>query len=65
MSRTMEIVAEVERRGSTRESIAAVYRKVITRPTRDFVDWPTVNRAILARYRPSGLRYIKRLAWKP
>ena len=28
------------------------------------VDWPLVNRAIMKRWSPSGLLYIKRQAWK-
>jgi hypothetical protein len=28
------------------------------------VDWPTVNRAILSRYKPSGLARIKQMAWR-
>lgn len=65
---TDRIVAEVRRPGSTRESIATVYREGIRvscyqLPT-EFIDWPTVNRAILTRYTKAGLVFIKRLAWK-
>lgn len=66
MTRTETVVAEVERPGSTRKSIAAAYRAAIGMAIigDDFIDWPTVNRAILKRYAPSGLIYIKRRAWR-
>lgn len=72
--RTAALLAEITRKGSTRESIAAVYRdgiraylvrgRHIPPESSDFVDWPTVNGALLKRYKPSGLDYIKTLAWK-
>ena len=58
---TARIVAEVERPGATRVSIASAYREGIVRMGE--VDWPTVNRAILRRYTLSGLESIKRQAW--
>ena len=68
MKRTDEILAEIARPGSTRESIAARFQMGIVdchwAQNHDFVDWPTVNAALLKRYTPSGLTYIKRLAWK-
>jgi len=62
-------LAEIARPGSTRETLAAVYRQgIAAQYNRDgaaeFVDWPTVNHALLKRYTKSGLIYIKRLAWK-
>lgn len=66
--RTQDLLTEIARAGSTRASIAAVYRegiRVVSRQTpADFVDWPTVNAALLKRYTKSGLIHIKRLAWK-
>lgn len=64
--------SEVLRQGSTRKSIAAVYRAGIVafrqqqlrREPNDFIDWPTVNGEILKRFTPSGLNYIKQQAWK-
>lgn len=72
MNRTETILAEVARDGSTRNSIADVYGQAIrswhrlgSRPDpNDFIDWPTVNGAILKRFKPSGLNYIKQRAWK-
>lgn len=71
-NRTQDIVDEVNRPGSTRKSIAAVYRAALLafraqeRRTElnDFIDWPTVNGAIRKRYTVAGLNYIKRQAWK-
>ena len=65
MSLTDQLLVEIARPSSTRESIAAIYREGIVAcrgGALDFVDWPIVNRALLKRYRPSGLHYIKTLA---
>lgn len=67
-TRTQALLAEIARSGSTRESIARIYRSGIMECqeygfTYGVVDWPRVNRALLKRYTPSGLLYIKTLAW--
>jgi hypothetical protein len=66
-SRTQLLLDEIDRDGSTRDSIAAMYADGIAsqqqRVEADFVDWPTVNAALLRRYRPSGLNYIKARGW--
>lgn len=68
MSRTEALLTEIARKGSTRESIAAIYRDGIRANLQqqppDFVDWPTVNKSLLDRYTWSGVAYIKALAWK-
>lgn len=68
MTRTEQLLAEIARTGSTRDSIAAVRRTQMTyslvRHNEDFVDWPTVNKALRKRYTVSGLHYIKTQAWK-
>lgn len=68
MNRTDALLTEISRKGSTRESIALVYRDGIRAHLKqappDFVDWPTVNAALLARYSVSGLNYIKAKAWR-
>lgn len=65
--RTQQILDEFHRPGSTRQSIAAAYRagvhECIFYNDHKFVDWPTVNAALLTRYTPSGLNYIKAIAW--
>lgn len=62
---TQQLLAEMARKGSTRDSIAAIYRQgIIDHHWGDFVDWPTVNKALLTRYTISGLTYIKAQAWK-
>ncbi len=66
--RTEKILAEIAREGSTRESIAESYQLGIIEchfeQEHQFIDWPTINGALLKRYTPSGLNYIKRLAWR-
>ena len=62
MSRTQSILDEIARPGSTRESIAASYR-VGQRGLHEFIDWPSVRRALRRRYTPSGVDYIDTLAW--
>lgn len=69
MDRTEALMAEIARAGSTRLSIASVYATGIrahttTQGSADFVDWPTVNGALLKRYTMSGLTFIKAEAWK-
>lgn len=66
-SLTAALLAEIDRAGSTRDSIAAIYRQGVIacfNGKYDVVDWPTVNRKLLTRYEESGLFYIKRIAWK-
>ncbi len=51
--------------GMTRDSFARLYADALCdlqdgRP----VDFSRINEAILTRYAPSGLAYIKALAWK-
>jgi len=59
------LLEEIARKGSTRESIAAVYAEGIAAHIgSDPVDWPAVNRRLLKRYTPSGLDYIKARGWK-
>ena len=63
-----QLLDEIRRDGSTRQSIAAIYREGIIYCQRSgnyaAFDWPIVNGAILKRYTPSGLNFIKTLAWK-
>lgn len=59
----MRLMAEIQRKGSTRNSIASLYREAIIFGGNNAVDWARVNQAILGRYTVSGLNYIKYLAW--
>ena len=70
MTRTEALLAEIDRKGSTRDSIAAVYADGIrahlaAQKVTDQVNWAVVNKALLDRYEVSGLNYIKAKAWKP
>lgn len=44
-----------------RRDVALTYRLAMF--SGETVDWTRVNRAIVMRWSPSGLQYIKRLAW--
>lgn len=46
----------------TRDDVAITYAFGLRQP--DDVDWPTVNHAILDRWSPYALRYIKEKAWR-
>lgn len=63
---TDKLLDEIKREGSTRKSIAALYREAIWYHTNDceVVDWAKVNGEILSRYSVAGLNYIKAQAWK-
>ena len=56
------VVDAVNDYGSTRDSVALVYAMALR--TNAHIDWKRVNGAILLRWSPSGLEYIKRHAWK-
>lgn len=61
-AREDRLIAEVNRKGSTRHTIAALYREAIICGANS-VSWPNVNAAILNRYSVYGLDYIKKCAW--
>lgn len=46
----------------TQTSVAMTYAFALMSPS--IVDWERMNRAILSRWKPSGLERIKRMAWK-
>ena len=49
----------------TRAEAAEVYAAfLLTESDGVLWRWPEINREILARWSPSGLRWIKRRAWK-
>lgn len=69
MGRTEDVLAEIARPGSTRDSIAAVCAAGIRRhfgsdAAWDVGDWPTVTAALRQRYTWSGVDYILQLGWK-
>ena len=49
---------------SVRRDLVPAYRAGIRLDSRTF-DWKRVNAAILARWSPAGLDWIKREAWRP
>lgn len=63
---TQRIIDAAERRENTQFQIAAEYARAIIRgeiEEDEEIDWQAANRAILARYKPSGLARIKGIAW--
>jgi hypothetical protein len=59
---TEAILAVIADRDATRKSVATAYRAGLARI--DEIDWPAVNKAILAKWSPSGLAWIKARAWR-
>lgn len=51
--------------GLTQRQIATTYAMALVSDARgaDTPDWPTINRAILAKWKMSGLERIKKRAW--
>lgn len=48
----------------TRDEAARIYADAMLSMRRASVDFPTINAAILSKWTPSGLNYIKVQAWK-
>jgi hypothetical protein len=57
---TSELLAVATDRRFTAAEVANFYFYALSCPN---TDWPAVNRAILTRYKPSGLVRIKKMAW--
>lgn len=47
-----------------RQDMAAAYAILLREYGPEYPGWPQLNAAILRRWSPSGLAYIKRLAWQ-
>lgn len=56
------LLDDVKDQRMTRDEVALSYALAIRKHTD--VDWPTVNQAILERWSPYALRYVKTEAWK-
>ena len=61
MSASDNLIDVLTHPDANRDEIAAWYAAVIR--YQPDADWPALNRAVLRRYKPSGLEYIKRKAW--
>ena len=57
-----QILSEIGCKAFTRNSVASTYAWCIRQ--REECDFPLINRAILKRWSPYALDYIKKLAWK-
>ncbi len=53
-----------EAKGLTRDSVALTYAMALRSSERPSIDWGKVNRAIIARWSPAALNYIKERAWR-
>lgn len=58
------LLAEIANFSMTRDDVATTYALSIASSERDRVDWGKVNAAILDRWSPHALRYIKGRAWR-
>lgn len=56
-----QLMEEIADPKMTRRQVALTYRLAAAEPDR--VDWPAVNRAIVARWSMSALEWIKKTAW--
>jgi hypothetical protein len=59
---TETLLEEINVLKLTQEDVAITYALALR--DRDNVDWPRVNAAIVERWSLSGLKRIKRVAWK-
>ena len=57
-----QLLTEIADPTMTRRQVALTYRLAALDPDR--VDWPVVNRAIVARWSVSALEWVKREAWR-
>lgn len=55
-----QLLEEIADKRMTRRQVALTYRLALRQ--QDEVDWPAVNRAIIARWSLSALEFIKRTA---
>lgn len=58
---TNTLLREIADRQFKRRDVAKTYALALR--SSELVDWGRVNCAIITRWSPSGLEYIKRLAW--
>lgn len=57
------LMEEIENTAMKRKDVALTYAMAMC-ATSEVKDWKAINAAIVARWSDSGLKYIKRLAWK-
>lgn len=57
------LLEEIARPEMTRRDVAKTYALALRSSERNRVDWKKVNRAIIDRWSPSGLDWIKQQAW--
>jgi len=59
---TETILEKIKDTRNKRKDVARLYRQLMCAKNCREHDWPTINRAIIARWSISGLLYIKNLA---
>ena len=57
------LLHEIAEPDVTRKSVAMTYRLAMESSECDRIDWAKVNAAIIARWSPSALQWIKKQAW--
>jgi hypothetical protein len=58
------ILGEIADPKFKRAQVATTYALCLRSSERDRIDWGKVNRAILDRWSPAALKWIKERAWK-
>lgn len=58
------LLAEITDLAFTRADVAKTYWLALRSSERGAVDWAKVNRAIIARWSPAALQWIKTRVWK-
>ena len=57
------LLREIAEPELTRRDVAQTYALALRSSERDRIDWGKVNRAIMARWSPAALEWIKKQAW--
>lgn len=60
---TETILREIAQAEMKRTDVAMTYAMCLTMAD-DYVDWPSINAAIIERWSRSGLEWVKREAWR-
>jgi hypothetical protein len=58
------LLEEIANPAMKRLDVAKTYRLILASGDQDRVNWRTVNTAVIDRWSPSALDWIKRFVWK-
>jgi hypothetical protein len=59
-----QLLDEIADKRLTRDDVAMTYAMSLVSDERNRISWQTVNYAIIDRWSPSALKYIKDKAWR-